>query len=152
MVGPWGVQPAALAALLNSIELTGPVPRAEMAAQLAWADVFLLPSMCEGSAIAVYEALAARLPVVCTPNTGSVVRDGVEGFIVATRDVDAIVERLELLAADEELRIEMSDRAAERASQFTLGGYARRLFAALPGTAAAPTRMPGMPHSIPIVA
>jgi hypothetical protein len=66
--------------------------------------------------------------------------------------VDAIVERLELLAADEELRIEMSDRAAERASQFTLGGYARRLFAALPGTAAAPTRMPGMPHSIPIVA
>jgi glycosyltransferase involved in cell wall biosynthesis len=132
MVGPWAIRPAALRALAAGVELTGPVPRAAMVAQFAWADIFLLPSICEGSAVAVYEALAASLPVVCTPNTGSVVRDGVDGFIVAPRDVEAMVERLELLASDEDLRLEMSRKAAARAREFMLEGYGRRLLAALP--------------------
>src|SRR5262249_11308352 len=102
----------------------------QMALPYAWADVFLLPSVCEGSATVTYEALAAGLPVVCTPNTGSVVRDGVDGFIVPVGDVDAIVERLERLA-DPSLRAEFSVRARGRAAEFTLDAYRRRLLAAL---------------------
>jgi glycosyltransferase involved in cell wall biosynthesis len=152
MVGPWGVQSAALAALGASIELTGPVPRANMGPQLAWADVFLLPSICEGSAIAVYEALAAGLPVVCTSHTGSVIRDGVEGFVVAVRDVEAIASWLEILATDKDLRMEMSDKARERASDFTLDGYARRLLAVLPEGDPTSARTLEMPDLVPNVA
>jgi len=153
MVGPCGVRPAALKALQATVELTGPVPRAEMAAQFAWADVFLLPSICEGSAIAVYEALAARLPVVCTPNTGSVVRDGVDGFVVPARDAEAIVERLELLAKDADRRMEMSQCAGDRASEFTLEGYGRRLLAALPASVSSvPAWTHGLPQAVSDVA
>ena len=49
---------------------------------MASADVFVFPSLFEGSAVVTYEALAAGLPSVVTPSAGSVVRDGVEGFIV----------------------------------------------------------------------
>lgn len=132
MVGTCGVLPGARAALTETVELTGPIPRREMAAQFAWADVLLLPSICEGSATAVYEALAARLPVICTPNTGSVVRDGADGFIVPIRDADAIADRLGRLAADRDLCRAMSDSAAARATEFTLAMYGRRFLAALP--------------------
>ena len=81
MVGPLEA-PAKAAALLEAgVELIGPVPRSAVMAHFAWADAFLLPSLCEGSATVVYEALASSLPVVCTPNTGSVVRDGVVHFM-----------------------------------------------------------------------
>ena len=91
------------------------------------ADAFAYPSLHEGSAFASYEALASGLPVVCTPNTGSVVQDGVEGFLVPIRDVDALVERLRLLARDPDLRARMGIAARARAEQFTWAHYGDRL-------------------------
>src|SRR6202030_2558360 len=98
LVGLSHVSTTALAELRSVVQLVGAVPRSEILAHYAWADVFLLPSICEGSATATYEALAAGLPVVCTPNTGSVVRHGREGFVVPVRDVEALVAALEQLA------------------------------------------------------
>ena len=78
-----------------------------------------------------YEALAAGLPVICTPNAGSVVRDGVDGFIVPIRDPDAIMEKLEILAADPKLRFEMSQNACHRAGEYSIDAYGKRLKEAL---------------------
>ena len=75
--------------------------------------------------------VAAGLPVITTPNAGSVVRDGIEGFIVPIRDAGAIVERLERLARDRELLGWMSDKALERSAEFTVDRYGERLVAAL---------------------
>jgi glycosyltransferase involved in cell wall biosynthesis len=133
MVGKIDVLPKAAALLSEDVELTGSVPRSDMAAHFAWADVFLLPSLCEGSATVVYEALAASLPVVCTANTGSVVRDGIEGFIVPACDGAAIVEVLARLAEDAELRRSMAEQARRRADSFDLAAYGRRLLDALDG-------------------
>lgn len=131
MVGPIQVLPEAEKQLRSTLELTGPVPRTEMAAQFAWADVFLLPSLCEGSSTSVYEALSAGLPVICTPNTGSVVRDGVDGYIVPIRDVDSIVTAIEMLASDTELRERMSLSARRQANSYTLSTYQKNLISAL---------------------
>ncbi len=57
---------------------------------MAAADVFVFPSLFEGSAVVTYEALACGLPCIVTPRPGSVVRDGVEGLIVPARDVEAL--------------------------------------------------------------
>jgi glycosyltransferase involved in cell wall biosynthesis len=131
MVGPLEA-PAKAAALLEAgVELIGPVPRSAVMAHFAWADAFLLPSLCEGSATVVYEALAASLPVVCTPNTGSVVRDGVDGIIVPARDSAAIVAALTSLADDFEKRRQMALNSAQRAGSFDLGAYGRRLIGAI---------------------
>ncbi len=83
------------------------------------ADVFVFPTVEEGSALVTYEALACGLPVVTTPNAGSVVRDGVEGLIVSVRDVDALASALEHLRADEQLWLEMGRAARVRAEEFT---------------------------------
>ena len=85
-----------------------------MAKHYQWADVFVLPSICEGSATVIYEAIGYGLPVVTTPNAGSVVRDGVEGFVVPIRDVAAIIQSLDRLSSDPQLRLEMSHRAGDR--------------------------------------
>ncbi|MGK9168520.1 glycosyltransferase family 4 protein [Inquilinus limosus] len=134
LVGRGVAPPAACAGLEGVVEFTGPIPRLEIIAQYAWADVFLLPSMCEGSATVTYEALAAGLPVITTPNTGSVVRDGVDGFVVPIRDVDAIVQSLHLLHDDRVRLLDMSQNARLWGQDFDIQSYGRRLCDAL-GTA-----------------
>ncbi|MBA8878912.1 hypothetical protein FHW16_002630 [Phyllobacterium myrsinacearum] len=113
------------------VELRGIVPRTDMPEEYRWADVFLLPSVCEGSATAIYEALAAGLPVICTENAGSVVRDGIDGFIVPVRDSNAIAEALFQLSANAAHRIAMSNHARERAADFTVKRYGERLMGVL---------------------
>lgn len=137
MVGSLNLAAGPRQDLSKSVELKGVIPRAEMAQEFRWADVFLLPSVCEGSATVVYEALAAGLPVITTENTGTVVRDGVEGFIVPVCDPEAIVSAIQRLIDDDGLRMAMSQRAVERASEFTVNEYGKRLVAALSGLKAA---------------
>jgi glycosyltransferase involved in cell wall biosynthesis len=127
MVGPLTAPQSMLGNRPGNLELVGAVPRSEITAHYRWADVFLLPSLCEGSATVTYEALGLGLPVVCTPNTGSVVRDGIDGFIVDARDSPAIVKRLLELRADPELRNRMSEVARDRGADFSLDQYGRRL-------------------------
>lgn len=137
VVGPVGISPAAQRSLRSEVELVGTVPRDALPQHYAWADVFLLPSICEGSATVTYDALACGLPVIATPNTGSIVRDGTEGFIVPIRDARAIRDRLEWLAADRDLLNELSRGAAERAQRFTVDAYGMRLLHALAADTAA---------------
>ena len=131
LVGNIDVSSQARDELRKHVELVGPVPRSEISEHFTWADVFLLPSVCEGSAAATYEAVAHGLPVVCTANTGSVVRDGEEGFLVPIRDVESIVERLERFARGWELRARMGGSGRARAEEFTVELYGQRLLAAL---------------------
>ena len=131
MVGPVAVKQKALTQLRAHIEVVRPVPRIEVISHYAWADVFLLPSLCEGSATVTYEALASGLPVICTPNTGSVVRDGSDGFIVAPHDPDQIIEKLELLTSDNDLLAYMSRNAQRSIDAISEESYATRLLEAL---------------------
>jgi glycosyltransferase involved in cell wall biosynthesis len=76
------------------VDFRGRVPRSEMPDHFRWADVLVLPSLIEGSATVVYEALSYGLPAVVTPNAGSVVEHGVDGLIVAAFSSEAIVQAL----------------------------------------------------------
>jgi glycosyltransferase involved in cell wall biosynthesis len=111
------------------------LPREALARQYQAADIYVFPSLHEGSSLSVFEALASGLPVVTTPNAGSVVRDGVEGFILPIRDVEGMADRILRLYRDRELRRAMGEQARARALDFTWEHYRRRLaawFAALP--------------------
>lgn len=103
------------------------VPYSELPQYYQSADIFVYPSVHEGSALAIYEALASGLPVITTFNSGSVVRDGVEGFIVPIRDIDALKEKIVLLYQNKELRTRMSREARKRAETFTWQAYRQRL-------------------------
>jgi glycosyltransferase involved in cell wall biosynthesis len=98
-----------------------------MAAQYRWADVFLLPSLSEGSANVCFEALAAGLPVITTPNAGSVVRDGVEGFIVPIRCSGSIVNAVQVLMDDPALLERVQQSVTEAVKDYTWAKYEHRL-------------------------
>src|SRR5690606_9162770 len=100
----------------------GQVPRARIADEFRRADVFVLPTLCEGMARAHLEAMACGVPVITTPNCGSVVRDG---------GAAAMADRVERLLCDRTLRERMGANARARARAFTWPRYGERLLGAL---------------------
>mgnify|MGYP000185726619 CR=1 FL=1 len=130
-VGAVDLPDRARSAISEVVELAGPIPRTRVWEEYQQADLFIFPSFCEGSATVVYEALASGLPVVTTPNAGSVVREGAEGFVVEAGDLESFTDRVETLARNADLRAAMSDAARRRAADFTVDAYAERLLNAL---------------------
>lgn len=137
-VGPIKLTEHCSRKLSEHVHLTGGVPRSEMVDHYRWADVFLLLSMCEGSATASYEALVHGLPVVATPNTGAPVRDGLDGFLVPIRDASAAASALERFANEPELMGKMRQAIAERMAVLSVEDYGERLLAALRGVGGLP--------------
>ncbi len=109
----------------------GQVPHSEIHREFLSADVFVLPSLAEGSATAHLEALACGLPVIATHNAGTVVRHESEGLLVPTRDARALADAIERLVTDRALRARMSSAARTRAAAFTWPHYRSRLLEAL---------------------
>lgn len=129
VIGPWQVdvtQP-----LFAGPTYVGQVPRSQVREEFRQADVFVLPSLAEGMALVHLEAMACGVPVVTTPHCGSVVRDGIDGFIVPIRDATALADRLEQLLTDRPLRDRMGAAARDRAREFTWARYGDRLLEAL---------------------
>lgn len=82
------------------VAVVGRVDRRELAARLSAADVFLFPSLAEGSARVVFEALATGCYIVTTPNSGSIVEDGVHGALVRPDDPMTTIEALRYAGAN----------------------------------------------------
>lgn len=90
-------------------------------------DVFVLPSWLEGSAKAVYEAMACGLPSIVTHSTGSVVRDGVDGFVIDAGDVEALKDRMLWFKSNPDQVALMGKAARQHVSKFTWERYANRV-------------------------
>jgi glycosyltransferase involved in cell wall biosynthesis len=108
------------------------VSRAELGTIFSRTDVLVLPSLVEGFARAVLEAMASGVPVIVTPNTGAgdVVREGVDGYLVPIRALDEIAERLVQLQRAPDERARMGRAARDRAAEFTWERYGERALAA----------------------
>jgi glycosyltransferase involved in cell wall biosynthesis len=74
-------------------------------------DAVVLPSGNEGTPVSAIEALAGGRPVVATRVGGvpDVIRDGVDGFLVESGDVEQLAGRLAELARDPALRARLGD-------------------------------------------
>jgi glycosyltransferase involved in cell wall biosynthesis len=129
LVGPVAIREPYRRRWQTRVELTGQVSRTEVRRHYEWADVFVFPTICDSFGIVQVEALAAGLPVITTAHAGSVVRDGVDGFIVPIRDAAAIAEKMDRLAADPYLLKKMSFAAGDRAREFSWEKYGERLVA-----------------------
>jgi hypothetical protein len=131
MVGPNSLEDAAQRSLSKTVQLTGRVNRTQVIKWLERFDILFFPSTCEGSAGAVMEAMAAGLPVVTSSNSGSIVRDGVDGFIRPYDDVEGYCHCIQKLADDLSLRLHAGIEARRSAEAATLDNYGARLVAAL---------------------
>src|SRR5262249_33514023 len=122
-VGPIQVSEQACEQLRRRIVVVGSVSRPEMAQEYDNADVLVFATISEGSANVCYEALAAGLPVITTPHAGSIVRDGLDGYIVPIRDIETLAARIAFLARDRDKLAEMSANAVSQAARFTWDDY-----------------------------
>jgi len=74
----------------DRVILLGIIPRLQLAEQMSEADIFIFPSLAEGSARVIFMAMACGCYVITTPNSGSVVQDGVNGALIPPGDVNAL--------------------------------------------------------------
>lgn len=127
MVGSVATTPYGVAQLEQYVHLVGRVPRSEVWSHYDWADVLFFPSLNEGSAMVTYEALAFGLPVVCTPNTGSIVQDGIDGVVVSPRGIDEMCDALERMATDFDYLDRLRSNVASSQEKYGIESYGERL-------------------------
>jgi glycosyltransferase involved in cell wall biosynthesis len=109
--------------LEDRVRLRGHVEPGEVVATLQRSDALLHASLSEGLPNVVLEAMACGLPVVATDvgGTREAVRDGVDGFVVPSRDPRAAAAALRTLWQDRALRERMGRSGRERVeAEFTL--------------------------------
>ncbi len=104
----------------------------KLAELLRTCTAFVLPSCEEGLARVIPEAMGAGLPVIATYESGAttLVEDGIEGFIVRSRDPAQAAEAMIRLAEDRELNRRMGEAAYQKgAARNTWEDYGDRLLA-----------------------
>lgn len=105
--------------LADNVRFEGIVTEPER--YLRAADLFVMSSRYEGFPMALGEALASGLPAVsfdCPTGPAELIRDGVDGFLVAPEDIKGLAARMALLIDNEPLRMQMAARAPEVVDRF----------------------------------
>lgn len=72
------------------VRYQGNLDRFTLANRMAASDVFVFPSLAEGSARVVFEAMAAGCYIITTENAGSIVKDGIHGELVSPGDSNGL--------------------------------------------------------------
>jgi glycosyltransferase involved in cell wall biosynthesis len=111
--------------LEDAVEFPGWVPREQLHDYYARAWAFLYPSLFEGFGLPVVEALASGVPCGCSaiePLSG-IAADAALQF--DPHDRDAIVNAMERLTCDNELRARLAEAGPKRASAFSWEATAR---------------------------
>ncbi len=99
----------------DRFEYRGVVSGPEKWSALANADIFLLPSYFEGLPLSMLEAMAAKCVVIAT-DVGSirtVIKHGVNGFLVQPHNTEQVVQELRVLLADGTNMVAIRDNARE---------------------------------------
>lgn len=110
---------AALAArrpLAGRVTWCGPLSDAALAAEMAAAQVMVVPSDYEGFGIVYLEGMVFGLPAIATTGgaAAELISDGVDGYLVAPGDTAALAERIAALADDRAQLAQMSAAARAR--------------------------------------
>lgn len=91
------------------------------------ADVFVFPSLCEGSALVTYEAAACGLPLIVTENTGSIVQNKKEGLVINERSVVDIERAIIYMYENPAELSKMRSQVLSTIQNYTWEKYGERL-------------------------
>lgn len=101
----------------NHIFLTGNVPSNEVYLHMAMFDVLTHPTYREGFGKVLQEAMGVALPIITTnvPGPSEVVEDGISGILVKDHDVFDLMEKMDLMYNNKELRNSLAQAGRRRA-------------------------------------
>lgn len=99
--------------LSDQVQMVGRKPHAEVLQEMVWADCFALVGWDEPFATVYLEAMAAGKPVICCSDGGitDVLQDGVHGYTVPPKSVDATADAIARMLSNEAQRIQMGQNA-----------------------------------------
>lgn len=117
--------------IIRNIEFLGVLNKKHLYQEYFNADIFILPSYLEGSAMSVQEALCFGLPVITTFESGSFIVNNQEGFIFDAGDIEGMYNGILLLARNSQLRYTMAYKAIELMRKNTLKNYQDNLLSVL---------------------
>lgn len=102
--------------LTGVVTLHGRQPGDVVRQKLLAADIYLLPSLSEGISNAALEAMAMEIPLVSSTAGGmaEAITDGVEGFLVPSRDAAAMAQATSRLLDTPQLRQQMGQAGRRR--------------------------------------
>ncbi|SCK60979.1 Glycosyltransferase [Variovorax sp. HW608] len=108
-------------------------PHAEVLKLMNSCDVFCLPSLYEGRALVMQEAMSQGLPLVITPNTGGedLVIEGKTGFLVPIRSPEKIAEKLAWFNQNRQELMAMKEQAIRHAASYTWSNYSATVIDAI---------------------
>jgi glycosyltransferase involved in cell wall biosynthesis len=109
------------------------VPKSELGARYAAADLLVFPTLGDGFGLVIQEAMCCGTPVVTTPCGGGpdCITDGADGWLIPPRNIDALVERLRDCAANRQTTFQIGQAARARAERFTWRDAGRAMVRAL---------------------
>jgi len=99
----------------ENVIFTGYIPLEETPQFYAACDIFVVPSVVEAFGLVTIEAMACGKPVIGT-NVGGIpdiIEDGVNGYLVKTKDFGALAEKILILLKDSDLREKMGKAGRE---------------------------------------
>jgi glycosyltransferase involved in cell wall biosynthesis len=108
------------------------------------ADVFVFPSLAEGFAQVLLEAMASGLPIISTTRTAApdLINHGEQGYIVEAGDPVALATQIEKFLEDPDLVRSMGEAARRRAEYFTWERFRSGVSAAVGKILLEPARSP----------
>ena len=97
------------------VEFLPRVVEHELPRHYQWADLFLLPTVEDGFAVVVAQALSGALPVLTTTGCGAscLIDEGKTGWVVPVNDAEAMIARLDGLVHHRKDHLAMPDQAWE---------------------------------------
>tara|TARA_Y100000589_G_scaffold39186_1_gene32842 strand:- start:3913 stop:5076 length:1164 start_codon:yes stop_codon:yes gene_type:complete len=90
-------------------------------------DILIHPSFIEGSAKCIYEAMASGLPIICTKQSGSVVENEQNGYIVDAGDNEKLQEKIEKLILNKNTIERMGKVSRNISNKYTWENYAQNV-------------------------
>jgi glycosyltransferase involved in cell wall biosynthesis len=110
-------------------------PNDEVLALMSSCDVFCLPSIVEGRALVIQEAMSQGLPVIITENTGcsDMVIEGETGFLIPIRSPEAIADRLLWFLENRSAIDSMGQKAQNHAEKYSWDAYGNGITKAIKG-------------------
>lgn len=89
--------------------------------------VFLFPTLMEGSAKAIYEAMACGLVVITTPYAGSIVENEVEGYILEPNEIKEIATLIDVLKKEKNLIIRLRSNSLKKIRKYSWKHYGKNI-------------------------
>jgi len=108
----------------------GAIPQSQLYKYYSQGSLSVLFSVEDGFGMTLSEAMACGLPVICSDSVGAkdIVRNNIDGFIVPTRDIEALKEKIIYLYENQDACREMGRQAQENVNKnFTWDNYGEKV-------------------------